>query len=172
MIDYCVVQKVCNGRQWIHTTFTNLRKAVSDTAFPKFIELAILLILYLFRNAVLICAFKLYPLTLCWPVLVFVSLHHFCLLHLWMPCGNEIGELFCPSSHSFVSQRGPKRKKSYSMWHVSSFSCIHVCLLWCSRAGCSATKQEMMVMHSAPLCSVRFILGLRHLISSTFSLNW
>ena len=72
------------------TTFTNLRKAVSDTAFPKFIELAILLIVYLFRKTVLICAFKLYPLTLCWPVLVFVSLHHFNVVGLQQSDGKIV----------------------------------------------------------------------------------
>ena len=112
MIDYRVVQKVCNGRQWIHTTFTNLRKAVSDTAFPKFIELAILLIVYLFRNTtVLVCAFKLYPLTLCWPFFLYhniTSASYIFGCHVVMRLGN------C-SAHPLILlyHRGAPKERSH-----------------------------------------------------------
>ena len=113
MIDYCVVQKVCNGRQWIHTTFTNLRKAVSDTAFPKFIELAILLIVYLFRNTVLVCAFKLYPLTLCWPVLFLY--HNITSAYYIFGCHDVVMRLGNCSAHPLILlyHRGAPKERSH-----------------------------------------------------------
>ena len=68
MIDYRVVQKVCNGRQWIHYFYkfktSCIRYSFSQIYRTRLVQLAILLFVYLFGKTVLVCAFKLYPFTL------------------------------------------------------------------------------------------------------------